>query len=86
MAHGGSKELARAAHERMASMLFDRGERDAAWEAFRKAQRADPDNPSLVLNEITLLVAEHRFEEASARARFWLAKLRKSFQAKVKQA
>jgi len=78
VAHGGSKELARAAHERMASMLFDRGERDAAWEAFRKAQRADPDNPSLVLNEVTLLVAEHRFEEASARARFWLAKLRKS--------
>jgi len=74
----GSKELARAAHERMASMLFDRGERDAAWESFRRAQRADPDNPSLVLNEVTLLVAEHRFEEASARAKFWVAKLRKS--------
>ena len=74
----GGKELARAAHERMASMLFDRGERDAAWESFRRAQRADPDNPSLVLNEVTLLVAEHRFEEASARARFWVAKLRKS--------
>ncbi len=74
----GGKELARAAHERMASMLFDRGERDAAWESFRRAQRTDPDNPSLVLNEVTLLVAEHRFEEASARARFWVAKLRKS--------
>ena len=65
VAEKGGKELARAAHERMASMLFDRGERDAAWESFRRAQRADPDNPSLVLNEITLLVAEHRFEEAS---------------------
>jgi tetratricopeptide (TPR) repeat protein len=78
IAEKGSKELARAAHERMASMLFDRGERDAAWESFRRAQRADPDNPSLVLNEVTLLVAEHRFEEASARAKFWVAKLRKS--------
>ena len=78
VAEKGGKELARAAHERMASMLFDRGERDAAWESFRRAQRADPDNPSLVLNEVTLLVAEHRFEEASARARFWVAKLRKS--------
>lgn len=78
VAEKGGKELARAAHERMASMLFDRGEREAAWESFRRAQRADPDNPSLVLNEVTLLVAEHRFEEASARARFWVAKLRKS--------
>lgn len=78
VAEKGNKELARAAHERMASMLFDRGERDAAWESFRRAQRADPDNPSLVLNEVTLLVAERRFEEASARAKFWVAKLRKS--------
>jgi hypothetical protein len=74
----GNRTLARAALERMASMHLDRGDHGAAWEAFRKAQRAEPDNPSLVVNEITLLVAERRFDEAAQRARFWVAKLRKS--------
>jgi tetratricopeptide (TPR) repeat protein len=69
--------LAGAAGQRLAAMLMDRGEREKAWEAFRAAQKADPDSLSLALNEVTLLLGERRSEEAGARARFYLARFRK---------
>ena len=69
--------LAGAAWQRLAAMQMDRGDHGAAWRAFRGAQHADPDSPSLALNEITLLLDEGRAEEAAARARFYAARFRK---------
>ena len=69
--------LRRAAWQRIAVMKRDTGDMSAAWEAFRQAQQADPGDPSLALTEVVLLVTEQRTAEASARAKFWAARLRK---------
>jgi hypothetical protein len=69
--------LLRAALQRLSVMRRDKGELAGAWEAFRRAQQADPDDPSLATNEITLLMSEGRTEEAAARAKFWAARLRR---------
>jgi tetratricopeptide (TPR) repeat protein len=69
--------LAAAAWQRLAAMRMDRGDHEGAWEAFRGAQKADPDSPSLALNEVTLLLGERRGDEAAARARFYVARFRK---------
>lgn len=69
--------LAAVAWQRLAAMRMDRGDHEGAWEAFRAAQKADPDSPSLALNEVTLLLGEQRGEEAAARARFYAARFRK---------
>jgi hypothetical protein len=71
-AHGA---LQRAAWQRLAAIRHDAGAVDGAWEAMRRARQADPGDPTLVLNEITLLLSEGRTDEARARAEFWAAKL-----------
>ena len=78
VARGADRTLSRAAWERMATIHMDRGEHDEAWAAFQAAQRADPGHPSLALSEVMLLITERRYDEASARAKFWAAKLAKS--------
>jgi len=65
----------RAAWQRLAAIRHDAGQIDAAWEAIRMAHQADPGQPTVALNELTLLVAEKRLDEAKARAEFWAAKL-----------
>jgi len=67
--------LERAAWQRLAAIRHDAGQIDAAWEAIRMAHQADPGQPSVALNELTLLVTENRLDEAKARAEFWAAKL-----------
>ncbi len=71
----GDRELRAAALQRRATMLADRGDIERAWESFREAQRADPDNPSHAALEITLLVSRGEIERARERARFWIARL-----------
>ncbi len=67
--------LARAAWQRLAAIRHDAGRIDAAWDAIRMAHQADPGDPTVGLNELTLLVTERRLDEARARATFWAAKL-----------
>ncbi len=67
--------LARAAWLRLAAIRHDAGRIDEAWDAIRMAHQADPGDPTVGLNELTLLVAERRLDEAAARAKFWAAKL-----------
>jgi tetratricopeptide (TPR) repeat protein len=69
--------LAAAAWQRLAAMRMDRSDHEGAWDAFRGAQKADPDSPTLALNEITLLLGEGRAAEAAARASFYVARFRK---------
>ncbi len=71
----GDRELRAAALQRRATILADRGDIEGAWETFREAQRADPDNPSHAALEITLLVSRGEIERARERARFWIARL-----------
>lgn len=73
----GRGELKSAALQRLATAQLDAGEHDHAWAAFQEAQRHDPNHPALGLLEVTLLIAQGRREEASARARFWAARLRR---------
>ncbi len=65
------RSIQSAAWQRWASMCADRGEREAAWEAFATAQKADPKSPALAHLEVTMLLAEGEIERAQLRARFW---------------
>lgn len=64
-----------AAWQRLAAMRMDDGDTQGAWEAFRRAQRERPNEPTHAMLEIPLLMAEGRGLEAQQRARFWLGKL-----------
>ena len=73
----GSRALQSAAWQRISTIHIDEGDFEQARDAFAAALRSDPDNPSNALLEITLLAAQHQDDLASARARFWLHRLRK---------
>lgn len=72
------KRLRADALQRKATILMDAGDTAGAWEAFRTAQRLDPDAPTLALLEITLLCATDDIDQAKARAVFWLARMRRA--------
>lgn len=67
--------LKSAALQRRCTILSDAGRWTEAWQHFAQAQRLQPDNPALSHLEVIMLAAEGRVEEASERARFWLARL-----------
>ncbi|MEW6220734.1 MAG: hypothetical protein AB1634_14550 [Thermodesulfobacteriota bacterium] len=67
--------LRAAAYQRLASIYMDDGDTFSAWEAFRQAQRDDPDEPSLGSLEVHLLMADNQPEQARERARFWIKRL-----------
>ncbi len=69
--------LRSGAFQRMAAMAIDRGETEEAWEAFRSAQRDDPDAPMVGILEIQLLLAEGEFDRARDRASFWRHRLQR---------
>lgn len=62
---------------RRATIEADLGDVDKAWEFFSRAQQDDPDNPSLAGLEVSLLLHQGRAQQASARSRFWLSKLKR---------
>jgi tetratricopeptide (TPR) repeat protein len=69
------RALQAEAWQRRATWQVDEGDIDAGWASFRKAQQAKPDDPSLAILEITLLMAEGRKAEAADRAVFWRKRL-----------
>ncbi len=73
----GDRQMHCAAWQRRAAMLADKGDHAAALDAFREAQRLNPDDPSLAHLEITLLIGAGRTQQARERARFWLARARR---------
>lgn len=73
--HAKSSEVRLEAWQRKSTILMDNGDQKGAWEAFTRAQRADPDAPSVALLEITLLCANNELEQAKKRAQFWLIRL-----------
>jgi len=70
----GDRQLQSAAWQRRAVMASDQGQHEPAFEAFREAQRLDPDAPSLTHLEIMLLIGAGRMQQARERAKFWLAR------------
>ena len=62
-------ELRSGAYQRMATIRMDLGDRDGAWDAFRRAQRDAPDDPAVGVLEVHLLLGENRPERARERAR-----------------
>jgi tetratricopeptide (TPR) repeat protein len=70
----GDRQLQCAAWQRRAVMASDQGQHEAALDAFREAQRLNPDDPSLTHLEVTLLIGAGRLQQARERARFWLAR------------
>lgn len=73
----GESQVAAIGWQRLAAMLADEGKLQEAWTAFTHAQRADPDNVSLAMLEITLLVSQQKWEQAGQRARFWANRIAK---------
>lgn len=71
------KGIRASAWQRKATILIDAGDEAGAWDAFAKAQRLDPDSPSLSFLELTLLCATGEIEQAKERAAFWLARLKR---------
>lgn len=69
--------LRSGAFQRMATIRMDRGDRAGAWNAFRRAQRDAPGDPSVGLLEVHLLLAENRPERARESARVWRRRLMK---------
>jgi len=52
-------------------LLADAEDWDEAWRLHGKALRAMPDDPMLAMQEVTMLYAQGRPEEAGMRAKFW---------------
>jgi hypothetical protein len=74
IAHGDAVSRSSALQHK-ATALADAGDFTRAWDLFREAQRATPDDPSLAHLEVVLLVSSDREAEARERARFWIARI-----------
>jgi len=73
--HTENKILRAAVWQRRATLLADAGEHGQAWDAFREAQRLDPEAPALAHLELVLLAHQNRYDEAQTRAAFWAKRL-----------
>ena len=73
----GSRALRSEAWQRLAVVRIDSGEHEAAWAAHRQAQRLTPNEPSIGLLEVNLLMGDNRTHEASETARLWLKRLQR---------
>jgi len=74
MAHPNKTLQATALH-RQCTILGDQGKDDEAWACFQKAQRLDPNNPSLSHLEILLLMQQGKIEQMQQRGRYWIKRL-----------
>ena len=76
IATAGRSPLRAGARQRLAAIRMDEGDIAGSWEAFKLAQRENPDAPSLGLLEVQLLMAQGKHDVAADRARFWARRLR----------
>ncbi len=76
MSRHPDKALRAAALQRLCCMVSDQGDYDAAWDIFREAQRADPDNPGLSHLEVLLLLQQGKIEQMKQRGRYWIKRLK----------
>ena len=69
------KVLRATALHRLCCIASDRGDYETAWDIFREAQRADPDNPGLSHLEVLLLLQQGKIEQMKQRGRYWIKRL-----------
>ncbi len=74
----GSSLIRSEAWQRLATILLDQKDTEAAWKAFQNAQRLTPDSVSVDLLEITLLMGQSEFDLAQQRARVIIRKLQRN--------
>ncbi len=72
------KQLRADAWQRKTTIEMDAGDAASAWKSFSIAQQLDPNSPSIALLELTLLCTEEKFNQAKARATFWLTRFKRS--------
>lgn len=75
LTHHKDRVIRGEAWQRIASWQHDLGNIETSRHALQQAMRADPDNPTHALLELTLLVSGNEIEQARNRARFWLGRL-----------
>jgi len=71
----GDKGLRAAAIRERSLQRLDNDDIDGAWEDFAEVRRLEPSHPSNAVLELTLLISTQRYDDARARARFWLPRL-----------
>lgn len=76
--NNGSRLIRSEAWQRLAVITIDKGDKDAAWEAFRKAQRLTPNNPSIDLLELNLLLGDSQKDLAQQRAKIIIKKTQRN--------
>ncbi len=74
----GSRLIRSEAWQRLSVIAIDRGDKDAAWKAFQKAQRLTPNDPGIDLLEINLLIGESKADLAQQRAKMIIRKMQKN--------
>jgi tetratricopeptide (TPR) repeat protein len=70
--------LRSGAWQRLATIRMDDGDVAGAWQAFKHAQRDDPQSLSLGLLEVQILTTQGHIEKAKQRADFWVRQMRRS--------
>ncbi|MFV1983685.1 MAG: SEC-C metal-binding domain-containing protein [Thiohalomonadales bacterium] len=73
----GRSALRSGAYQRLSTIAMDSGDSSLAWQHFNQALQDDPDEISLSLLEVQLLLADNNFSQAKQRAQFWLKKFQK---------
>ena len=68
-------EVRGSANQRLATVLLDAGDKDAAWVAVEAARQALPNSPETALFEVTMLAGAGDSKRASERARHWRRRL-----------
>lgn len=57
---------------------LDKADFDAAWEDFAEVRRLAPSEPDNATLELTILLMSKRYDDARARARYWLPRLERN--------
>lgn len=70
----GSRLIRSEAWQRISVVTIDEGDIKGAWKAFQKAQRLTPNDPSIDLLELNLLLGESKAELAQQRAKMMIRK------------
>jgi uncharacterized protein YchJ len=73
----GDSAFKSAAMQQRAVMHCDEGAFEASWADFAKAQHFNPNDPSLSMLEVTLLMGQNRLQQACERAAWWAKHLTK---------
>ncbi len=76
--HHAPAKISSSAWQRLATVYMDAGDHEAAWDAHRKAMKLNPKDLSVAILEMTLLLAEQKFDQIRNRATMILRQWQRS--------